>query len=224
MRFIQLNPILALITNSRIGDCSFASFQQNSGPHHSHLSFNARLDLNTQLGFYIRWLLNETSLQDNSRSQFYSFWDWCIWNKGYLHCRTVDSCICGWNSYNCVRKPENTTTKKNRTSTVLEPVTARQRRHALTNKAMKPLTLGAGQWCSGERIERIMYMKKIIYELRKWNEMKIDPRSCEHNIGIARSRVQASFSGFFTQLHKLRSQLRESVFISKRTNKRNNGF
>ena len=58
MRFIQLNPILALITNSRIGDCSFASFQQNSGPHHAHLSFNARLDLNTQLGFYIRWLLN----------------------------------------------------------------------------------------------------------------------------------------------------------------------
>ena len=44
--------------------------------------------------------------------------------------------------------------------------------------------------------------------------MKVDPRSCERNIGIARSRVQTPFSGFFTQLHKLRSQLRGSVFIS----------
>ena len=44
--------------------------------------------------------------------------------------------------------------------------------------------------------------------------MKIDPSSCERNIGIARSQVQTPFSGFFTQLHKLRSQLRGSVFIS----------
>ena len=44
--------------------------------------------------------------------------------------------------------------------------------------------------------------------------MKIDRRSCERNVGIARSLVQTPFSGFFTKLHKLRSQLRGSVFIS----------
>ena len=44
--------------------------------------------------------------------------------------------------------------------------------------------------------------------------MKIDPRSCERNIGIARSRVETPFPYFFTRLHKLHSQLRGSVFIS----------
>ena len=43
------------------------------------------------------------------------------------------------NYYNCVEKPE-----KFRTSTGFEPVTSRFRCDALTNWAMKPLTLGAG--------------------------------------------------------------------------------
>ena len=43
------------------------------------------------------------------------------------------------NFCNCVEKPE-----KFRTSTGFEPVTSRFRRDALTNWAMKPLTLGAG--------------------------------------------------------------------------------
>ena len=43
------------------------------------------------------------------------------------------------NFYNCVEKPE-----KFRTSTGFEPVTSRFRCDALTNRAMKPLTLGAG--------------------------------------------------------------------------------
>ena len=42
------------------------------------------------------------------------------------------------NFYNCVEKPE-----KFRTSTGFEPVTSRFRCDALTNWAMKPLTLGA---------------------------------------------------------------------------------
>ena len=43
------------------------------------------------------------------------------------------------NLSNCVEKPE-----KVRTSTGFEPVTSRYRCDALTNSAMKPLTLGAG--------------------------------------------------------------------------------
>ena len=47
--------------------------------------------------------------------------------------------IYGRNFSDCVEKSE-----KIRTSTEFEPVTSRERCNALTNSAMKPLTLGAG--------------------------------------------------------------------------------
>ena len=76
------------------------------------------------------------------------------------------------NFYNCVEKPE-----KFRTSTGFEPVTSRFRCDALTNWAMKPLTLGAchlwvlmvpsgmNQWWNGIWNES--------YELRIWNQVKL---------------------------------------------------
>ena len=62
---------------------------------------------------------------------------------------------------NCVKKPE-----KVRTSTGFEPVTSRYRCDALTNWAMKPLTLGAGHlWVlmSPSRMDMKWYMKCFIY-------------------------------------------------------------
>ena len=79
---------------------------------------------------------------------------------------------------NCVEKPE-----KFRTSTGFEPVTSRFRCDALTNWAMKPLTLGAGhlwvpmvpwgmdQWWNGIRNESYMncgYEIKWSYDLRSY--------------------------------------------------------
>ena len=67
-----------------------------------------------------------------------------IWTESYMNC----VCKIKWsydlrsyerNFYNCVEKPE-----KFRTSTGFEPVTSRFRCVALTNWAMKPLSLGAG--------------------------------------------------------------------------------
>ena len=76
------------------------------------------------------------------------------------------------NFCNCVKKPE-----KFRTSTGFEPVTSRYRCDALTNWAMKPLTLGAGHlwvlmfpWGINQRWND---MKWIIYERRIWNQVKL---------------------------------------------------
>ena len=83
--------------------------------------------------------------------------------------------------FNCVKKPE-----KFRTSTGFEPVTSRYRCDALTNWAMKPLTLGAGHlwvlmftWGMNQRRNDIRngpYMN-CGYEI-KWSS---DPRSYERN-------------------------------------------
>ena len=54
-----------------------------------------------------------------------------------------DPHTCERNLCNCVKKPE----KKFRTSTGFEPVTSRYQCDAVTNSAMKPLTLGEGQYC-----------------------------------------------------------------------------
>ena len=65
------------------------------------------------------------------------------------------------NFRNCEQKPE-----KVRTSTGFEPVTSRYRCDALTNWAMKPLTLGAGHlWVlmSPWRMDVKWYMKCFIY-------------------------------------------------------------
>ena len=68
---------------------------------------------------------------------------WWIWNESYMNCGYEIKWSYGLRSYesnfcNCVEKPE-----KIRTSTGFEPVTSRYRCEALTNWAMKPLTLGA---------------------------------------------------------------------------------
>ena len=86
-----------------------------------------------------------------------------------------------------------------------------------TNWAMKPLTLGAGQlWV------HIWFISYIInthfFQGNIWTHNWPSPnvsgfiaQLVEHRTGIARSRVQTPlkswffFSGFFTQLHKLRS-------------------
>ena len=61
------------------------------------------------------------------------------------------------NLSNCVYKPENV-----RTSTGFEPVTSRYRCNALTNCAMKPLTLGAGHLSSNEPVKNGC---EVIYEM-----------------------------------------------------------
>ena len=67
-----------------------------------------------------------------------------IWNGSYMNCGykikwSYDPRSYERNFCNCVKNPE-----KFRTSTGFEPVTSRYRCDALTNWAMKPLTLGAG--------------------------------------------------------------------------------
>ena len=67
-----------------------------------------------------------------------------IWNESYMNCGYEIKWSYDLRSYernfgNCVEKPE-----KYRTSTGFKPVTSRFRCDALTNWAMKPLTLGAG--------------------------------------------------------------------------------
>ena len=101
-----------------------------------------------------------------------------IWNESYMNCGYEIKWSYDLRSYernfcNCVEKPE-----RFRTSTGFEPVTARFRCDALTNWAMKPLTLGAGHlWVLmipwGMNINDEWYMKWIIYELRIWNQVKL---------------------------------------------------
>ena len=106
----------------------------------------------------------------------YLWWNG-IWNESYMNCGyeinwSYDLRSYERNFYNCVEKPE-----KFRTSTGFEPVTSRFRCDALTNWAMKPLTLGVGhlwvlmdpwgmnQWWNGIWNES--------YELQKWNQVKL---------------------------------------------------
>ena len=87
-----------------------------------------------------------------------------IWNEWYMNggyeikwSYDLRSYEC--NFYNCVEKPE-----KFRTSTGFEPVTSRFRCDALTNWAMKPLTLGAGHlWVLMVREEWIN--DEMVYEM-----------------------------------------------------------
>ena len=75
------------------------------------------------------------------------------------------------NLSNCEQKPE-----KVRSSTWFEPVTSRYRCDALTNWAMKPLTLGAGHlWVlmSPWRMDVKWYMKCFIYHISYITSQKI---------------------------------------------------
>ena len=89
-----------------------------------------------------------------------------IWNVSYIelriwnqvsHDHRSDEC----NLSNCVEKPE-----KVRTSTGFEPVTSQYQCGALTNWAMKPLTLGAGHLrvlMNPWRMDVKRYVKCFIY-------------------------------------------------------------
>ena len=119
------------------------------------------------------------------------------------------------NFCNCVEKPE-----KFRTSTGFEPVTSRFRCDALTNWAMKPLTLGAGhlwvlmvpwgmnQWWNGIWNESYM---NCGYEI-KWS---YDPRSYERNWFIPHGNIRThkwpapNVSGFIAQLVRASHRNRE---------------
>ena len=116
------------------------------------------------------------------------------WNESYnMNCRyeikwSYDLRSYECNFYNCVEKPE-----KFRTSTGFEPVTSRFRRNALTNWATVwshwhwELVIC---WFHRSREERIN--GEMAYEMNPtWT-------------------VDMNFSGSFTQLQKLRSQLRGS--------------
>ena len=89
-----------------------------------------------------------------------------IWNVSYVELRIWNQVSHDHRTYernlsNCVEKPE-----KVRTSTGFEPVTSRYWYDALTNWAMKPLTLGAGHlWLlmSRWRMDVKWYMKCFIY-------------------------------------------------------------
>ena len=106
-----------------------------------------------------------------------------IWNESYMNCgyeikwsydlRSYKRNFCNW-----IDKPE-----KFRTSTGFEPLTSRFRCDALTNWAMKPLTLGTGyfwvlmvpwgmnQWWNGIWNESYMncgYEIKWSYDLRSY--------------------------------------------------------
>ena len=80
------------------------------------------------------------------------------------------------NLSNCVKKPE-----KVRTSTGFEPVTSRYRCDALTNWAMKPLTLGAGHLWVLMRCE-VIYEMLHIPNCGFWNQVSYDHRSYERNL------------------------------------------
>ena len=109
-----------------------------------------------------------------------------IWNGSYMNCGyeikwSYDPRSYERNFCNCVKNPE-----KFRISTGFEPVTSWYRCNALTNWAMKPLTLGAGHlwilmfaWGMNQRWNGMWngsYMNRG-YEI-KWS---YDPRSYERN-------------------------------------------
>ena len=85
------------------------------------------------------------------------------------------------NFYNCVKKPE----KKFRTSNGAWTRDLAILVRRSTNWAMKPQTLGAGQfWVHmfpWKICKWMVHMKWIICELRIWNQMKNDPRSYDRN-------------------------------------------
>ena len=141
---------------------------------------------------------------------------------------------CERNICNCLEKPE-----KFRTSTGFEPVTSRYRCDALTNWATKPLTLGAGHlwvvmfpWGMNQRWNDIWigsYMNCRYHFIvdsfltgtlqpTKWPApnvsgfvAQLDRASHRYREVTGSNPVEVlQFSGFSTQLQKLRSKLRRS--------------
>ena len=95
-----------------------------------------------------------------------------IWNVSYIELRTFKSSKL-WSSQLWTQfKQLRIDPVEVRTSTGFEPVTSRYRCDALTNWAMKPLTLGAGHlWVlmSPWRMDVKWYMKCFIY----WTELNV---------------------------------------------------
>ena len=139
------------------------------------------------------------------------------WNVSYIELRIWNQVSYNHRSYernlsNCVKKPE-----KVRISTGFEPVTSRCRCDALTNWAMKPLTLGAGHlWVlmSPWGMDVKWYMKCFIYwtaDLKSsklwssqlWTQFKqyrCDAlTNLERRTGFARSRVQTPLKSWLFQ-------------------------
>ena len=103
------------------------------------LTVNARVDVLRILVIFRFYLLWSSFLCEFLHSMLNG-----IWNESYMNCGYEIKWSYDLRSYernfcNCVEKPE-----KFRTSTGFELVTSRFRCDALTNWAMKPLTLGAG--------------------------------------------------------------------------------
>ena len=134
---------------------------------------------------------------------------WIIYmNCGYEIKWSYDPGSYERNLCNCVKKPENF-----RTSTGFEPMTSRYRCDALTNWAMKPLTLGAGHlWV----LMVPLGMKPPWNDI--WNGSYMNKWPAPNVCGFIAQLVRAShrnhevtssnplkFSGFFTELQKLRS-------------------
>ena len=122
------------------------------------------------------------------------------WNESYINCGyeikwTYVLHIYKRNLCNCVKKPE-----KFRTSTGFEPVTSRYWSDALTNWAMKPLTLGAGHlwvlmfpWGMNQRWNDLRsYERNFCNCLEKLSWLK-------RRTGIARSRAQTPLKSWIFQ-------------------------
>ena len=97
---------------------------------------------------------------------------WYIWNESYMNWEyeikwSYDLRSWERNFCNCVEKPE-----KFWTSTGFEPVTSRFRCDALTNWAMKPLTLGAGH----------LWVLMVPWGMNQWwnDKMSVAPESRGH--------------------------------------------
>ena len=109
-----------------------------------------------------------------------------IWNVSYVELRIWNQVSHDHRSYernlsNCVEKPE-----KVRTSTGFEPMTSQYRCDALTNWAMKPLTLGAGHlWV-------LMSPGRIQTPLKSWlfQASLRNCLNCVHNCDDFKSAVQ----------------------------------
>ena len=127
-----------------------------------------------------------------------------IWNVSYIELRiwnqvSHDHYSFERNLSNCEQKPE-----KVRTSTGFEPVTSRYRCDDLTNWAMTPLTLGTGHFwviISPWRMDVTWYMKcGFIAQL-----VRVSHR--EREVTGSNPVEVLTFSGFCSQLLKLRSKL-----------------
>ena len=111
--------------------------------------------------------------------------------------------------------------KKSRTATGFEPLTSLLPVRCSTNWVMKPLTLGAGQFLSQEHMN-----PQLTCSLRQWFQNSVGRASYRQSRGHGfKPRWSPGFfSGFFTQLHKLRSLRRSFLHLQKYSSKLNHSL